>query len=466
MDGWIKTLRNALDDQLWVRPATSSLLSLAVVALAAFFDDSQWLEELSFEMGEDTLAGLFSIFASSMLTVATFSVAAIVTAISAVSSTTTPRAERLVLADSTAQNVLASFVTAFIYSVIGLLALEAFAFGPSGRFILFVALVGIVAWVLISFLGWVSHVTSLGRVSSTIARIEGYALTSAQQQHSGGLGARLYDGEVPTGQPALVVRSSQVGFVTIIGLQQIEHEVQELSTSAYLAVRPGDFVRYGSVLATLAPYGGGVDGHEATEKRIASAFTIDKARESTFDLRFGLLMLTETADRALSPGVNDPMTAVAILRSQLRVLTDWVREHRCGAGEEDGDVDNLRAPHVYLPRIKAKGLVADVFAPIARDGAGQFEVAEGLQEAMAAIVDLGDQDLAQAAIDMAQKGAAYADEALVLSEEAAAIRDMAERLAARGVAVSHQSEGDRCEDANGTDNVVAGEAAEGLSSSG
>ncbi len=413
-------LQIALDDQLWLRPALASLLSLGIVLFAAVADQYLWLAGLPIELGESALAGLFSIFASSMLAVATFSVSAIVTAVSSVSNSTTPRAEQLVLADKTAQTVLASFITAFIYSVIGLLALEVFAFGQEGRLVLFAGLAGIMAWVLVSFLAWVNHVTGLGRVSSTIDRIEAYAMASAAPSVAGSLGARLRSGLPSEG--ARVVLGS-VGYVSTIDFDALQRIAERLDTEIHLAVRPGDFIDARAAVAMVVP----LDA-PAREDLEAIAATISVARQhgQTRDLRFAVGMLAETADRALSPGINDPGTAIAILGVLLRVLTRWA-DH-CADGMNGGEA--VAYPNVHIPELPAHALVRDGFAPIARDGAGMIEVCVSLQKTLEAVARLGHPGLVTAACDMSRTAAAYADKALVLPQERETVAELAKAVQA------------------------------------
>ena len=66
---------------------------------------------------------LLNVLASSLLSVATFSAAAMLTAYTNVSQGATPRAAALVTGDSRAQGALASFIGAFLYSVVAFSAL-------------------------------------------------------------------------------------------------------------------------------------------------------------------------------------------------------------------------------------------------------------------------------------------------------------------------------------------------------
>lgn len=414
------------DDKLWLRPALASLISIALVGFAWTVEQKAWIASLPVDLSEDALKNLLSIFASSMLAVATFSVSAIVMAVSAVSSTTTPRAERLVLADKTAQTVLASFITAFIYSIIALLAIEVVGFEKAGRLVLFAGLVVIVTWVLVSFLAWVNHVTTLGRVSSTMKRIETYALSSAEPVVAGSLGGRSYDGDPPTGSVAIA--GDKVGYVTMVDVQRLHGLGEAFGRDLYLVVRPGDFVHARQVLVQCAP-GDRLDDDQIAKVR--AAIHVGEQRELARDLRFGLTMLAETADRALSPGVNDPGTAVAILGVQLRVLTAWASHQTDGPrGRDEAEV--AVCGRVRVPRLPAQTLVESAFQPIARDGAGIIEVALALQRTLAALAHLEHDELREAAQAMSRTALVYSQAGSMLEAEIAQVLEQSDRLAEIG----------------------------------
>jgi uncharacterized membrane protein len=77
-----------------------------------------------------------------------------------------------------------------------------------------------------------------------------------------------------------------------------------------LRYRPGDFVMEGRGLADIAPYGSWSDERG---KKLRACFTVGAKRTPEHDLMFLVSELVEIAARALSPGVNDPMTAVTCL---------------------------------------------------------------------------------------------------------------------------------------------------------
>ena len=75
----IRVFLNRFRDRLWVKPLTVCLLSVALV-FAAKLADSTTLEQIVPLISADSIESLLSIMAASMLVIATFSVASMVSA--------------------------------------------------------------------------------------------------------------------------------------------------------------------------------------------------------------------------------------------------------------------------------------------------------------------------------------------------------------------------------------------------
>ena len=407
-------LRQQLGRQLWVRPTIASLLSVGM-ASGAYWVGRSFDAKVDFDIDEPALVSLLSIFASSMLSVATFTVAAIVTAASSASNSTTPRASRLILADNKAQIVLSAFIAAFIHSIVAIFALKAFHYGNSGRFLLFVGLIVLVAFVLVSFINWVDHAMKLGRQSNTIGRLTDAALDCITAANVGTWGARMYDGGPPVA--ALDVASPEIGYVTAIDLAKLQSIADDLGSAVYLTVRPGGFIDMTTAIAHVSP------ASEAVRDRIddiATAFRIDPQRDYGADVRFGFVNLAETADRALSPGINDPGTAITILGRQLQLMARWAE-----AARQAGELEIVH-DRVFVPPLKAVEIVRDSFTPIARDGAGAVEVGIRLQKTLASVARLGDAALREVAVEMSRVALQMAEASLV----ADAHKDLVRKAAA------------------------------------
>ena len=75
----------------------------------------------------------------------------------------------------------------------------------------------------------------------------------------------------------------------------------------HLFPRPGDYITRGEVIVRL--YGDNA-GDDRTKEKIRACLVLGTQRSATQDIRFLFEQLTEIAVRALSPGINDPFTAM------------------------------------------------------------------------------------------------------------------------------------------------------------
>lgn len=364
----LRYLLSQLRTRLWVKPALTGLGAVLWIE-GAYLVSQHWRDEPWFEVDREVLLSLLQILASSMLTVAIFAVTAMVGAYSAVTTTATPRASRLVMQDRSSQNALASFLSAFIYAIVALVALSAIPYGATGRFALFVGYVLIVAWVLVSFVRWVDQVSKLGRVHDTIGRVERACRESLlTPSSSGSLGAHIAPADVPVSGWAL--KSQKAGYIQFVDMELLNTVAEENHMQFCLKVRPGSFSDVCRPLL-LVEHGGNPD--EETAQRMLSAFQVGDERHLETDPRFGFIMLSEIADRALSPGINDPGTAIAVIGCQVRLLQEWAG---MDSARQEVKFDRLK----IIP-LQALDLMDDAFTAIARDGAGMVEVEIRLQKA-------------------------------------------------------------------------------------
>ncbi|PJK05909.1 hypothetical protein CO609_02970 [Lysobacteraceae bacterium NML91-0268] len=167
----LQRLWKGLSEQLWFKPAWWGVLATAV-ALMGSIANRFIAEDLVPDIGRDTLQGLLTIIASSMLAVSTFSLSILVQAFSSAASSASPRALRVIMADDNAQTAIAAFISAFIYSVIALMALGVGYYGSAGRFVLLLFTVVVMINVIIMLIRWINTLSRLGRMGYTIGRVE------------------------------------------------------------------------------------------------------------------------------------------------------------------------------------------------------------------------------------------------------------------------------------------------------
>lgn len=410
---WLRDGRN----RLWVKPALGSMFAIAFALLATLADRFLPVDALP-SIEKDTIDGILSVIASSMLAVTTFSLSILVAAFSSVSQGASPRATELVMADDDTQNAIAAFISAFIFSVIAKTALGLGYYGPGGRFVLFSATVIVLLYLIYTLVMWVRTLSSLGRMGNTLAKLE-KAATEAMlvYRRAPHMGAKP---QIALPADGTDVVADQVGHVRYIDMKALQGYAAEHDLQLHLRVRPGAQVYPGSALLRVQ----GPDGFEPD--RLRDAFVVGPARTYQQDPRFGIVVLSEVAQRALSPAVNDPGTAIAAMNTITRVLIDA----RPGANGDDGSHGDAsdEFDRLTMPALDEGDFVEQGFGPISRDGASILEVHIRMQKVLAAIADSGSVTLEPAARRQALTDLRRAEQALTLDEEKRAVHAVFESL--------------------------------------
>ena len=413
MNSHLRFLLDSLRERLWVKPASYAALALLVI-LAVGLADTPWLAERVPGINVETIEALITIISASMLGVATFAVASMVSAYAAASRTTTPRAFALLVKDEASKNALSSFIGAFIFSVAGIVAIKLEYYGDAGRFLLFLLALGVLLWVVLTFVRWVDQIARLGRLGNTMDRVES-ALRSALE--AWGRGGRL--GGTPLGEEEgaerEVLLATTVGYVGHVDLDALQDFAAEHDARLVLRSPPGALV---TLTRPLLEIEWGQPRLERPDfSSLRDAFVLADARNFVQDPRLGLLSLSEIASRALSPAVNDPGTAIECLSRLTRALSLWTRETLQSQAEEDPRFERLEVEALCF-----EDLLDDGFGAIARDGAGFVEVGIRLQKALSALAALGHAELRQAARTQAGLALRRAEAALTFPPDLERLR--------------------------------------------
>jgi uncharacterized membrane protein len=110
-------------------------------------------------------------------------------------------------------------------------------------------------------------------------------------------------------EPALVVRSTAPGSIQAVDAHGLVEWARRHDCLVVVHHTIGDFVPAGAEL--LAAYGSGVDGR--SERRLQGMVALGPERTIEQDPAFAVRIMVDIAERALSPAVNDPTTAVQVL---------------------------------------------------------------------------------------------------------------------------------------------------------
>lgn len=375
------------------------------------------LESVTPVVSAETNIELLKIMASSMLVIATFAVGSMIMAYGSASTTATPRSFPLVLADDTSQTALSSFIGAFIFSIVALVAVYNSYYGQVAQFALFLLILSVFAWVVFMFVKWVDDIARLGRLGNTIGKVEAAAKKSLLRRRKlPVLGGVRADSDFPDGT---FVSANSIGYVQQVDVEGLQETAENLNCEIMVLALPGSFA---SPAQPLAEVRGMAADEELDLEKVSAKFRIGGDRVFDDDPRFGLIVLSEIAGRALSPAINDPGTAIDILGTFVRLFAAWVEPL-----EQEGE--EPKHDKVYVRPLMIADMVDDAFSLIMRTGSGNVAVAIRLQKCFAALAALDNEGLRSAVERLSRLSLALNEEHLQLDADIDAVRRAAETIA-------------------------------------
>lgn len=397
---------NRLQEQLWFRPLLFCLFSIAGALIAHQADGIGFNDKVP-DIDKKSIEDLLSTISGSMLVISIFAVASMLSAFSSASSTATPRSFKIVVTDDVSQNALSIFIGAFIFSIVATIALANGYYERAGRFVLFLLTLILFAIVILTFLRWVDRISRLGRLEHTIQQVEQVVTKSlsAYIDHPHLKGLQLLK-RIDNAQS---VYANSIGYVQHVNLKSLQLLAKDNEMTIQLNCIPGKFVNKNFAVAEFSSKQ--QLNMDEIQKGINKSIVIGNARLFDEDPRFGLISLTEIASRALSPGINDPGTAIQILGCHERLFFLW--SNTVEKNSEQEDVYN----RVVVPKIAMEDFFDDAFRPISRDGADNIEVMLRLQKALTSIATINNSEIKQAAINYSEKAYRRAELALEFKED-------------------------------------------------
>ena len=426
----IKTQWHNVARGFWFYPGLVALAFVGLAVALVELDRGFGMDGIGIVFDGDASAArsILSTVAGSLITVAGLAFSITVVTSQLVSSQFTPRAIRSFLGDRVSQLLASAFVGIFAYCLLVLRAVRdedesAAAFVPSLAVSLAI-LLGLVGLVLL--LAFIHRITQLIKVENIAPRIASEALASIKSLYPEPYGKPAEGTELVSrweseSEPK-VVRPERPGYVQTIALDELEAALPG-SARVHVVVRPGDYATEESALARVWPADEADDG---LLERLRELFSVQSERDVAQDVGFGIRQLADIALRAISPGVNDPTTAVTCIGYLPAIV------------ERLGGRDSPRVCAVFgtgtvvvTHEPSFDGFVREAFAEIGRYASADARLAATLLEALAAVGRAA--RIAGAHERLGSVLAAAEDVALPALEDARTARDRAlveERLTA------------------------------------
>lgn len=169
---------------------------------------------------------------------------------------------------------------------------------------------------------------------------------------------------------AVTVRSQRAGYVQVIDLAGLVALASEHDAVIRLHNPPGSFLMLGGPFADIYPAAAAED----LAGRIEGYYVLGAVRTPQQDPYFLFDQLLEVALRALSPGVNDPFTAMTCI-DRLAEAVDLLAQRRLPSTMSTDDDGNLR---LVVPRPELGALVEHLFGELRAHASGDPMVARHL----------------------------------------------------------------------------------------
>ncbi|KRE61320.1 DUF2254 domain-containing protein [Nostocoides sp. Soil756] len=329
----------ALWSPFWVLPSTITLTAVAAAAVLPVLD-ARVLGDVPFvfDGNVDSARSLLSTIASAMISVTglVFSITMVVMQLA--SSQFTPRLLGTFLASRIVQVTLGVFTSSFVFSLVVLRTISSGDSVGVPQVSVTVAFLLVLASVAL-FFAFIQHITQsiqVVKVIDRVARATVRVLSAGSEQEwaEGGAGAPTWS--QAAGPRVVVTTGTGHGCVQRIHYSHLVECAERAGVVIELLTRVGAVRHQGQELALVH----GAVADDPVVHAVRAAIGLGRERSMPQDPEFGVRQLVDIAERALSPSVNDPTTAVQVLDELHRVL-------RVAAAQPD------RSPHL----VDAQGVV-------------------------------------------------------------------------------------------------------------
>ncbi len=318
----LAALWERLRTNFWFVPALMTAAA-AVLALGMV-----WLDHAIGDRGLDAATwiytgsaegarSLLSTLASAMITVAGVVFSITIVALTLASSQLGPRLLRNFMRDFGNQVTLGTFIATFVYC---LLVVRTVRGSDGAEFVPHVSVTVAIVLALASLgvlIYFIHHAAASIQAPNVIAAVGGELEEAIDRLFPEAMGAEAAAAEDAAGDAAAPpnpvdpdarsVASEATGYVQVIDDERLMRLAVEGDVVVQLLRRPGHFVAPHLPLASVRP---AARCDDALAAAVRDTVVIGSQRTVAQDVEFAVDQLVEVAVRALSPGVNDPFTAI------------------------------------------------------------------------------------------------------------------------------------------------------------
>ncbi len=343
--------RDRLRTQLWPLPVAGIVLAVVAGVLIPHFDARvdanlpSWSTAVLFGGDAGVARSLLDAISSSLITVTSLTFSLTVVTLQLASSQFSPRLLRTFTSDTFVQSTLAIFLSTFTYA---LTVLRAVRSGDTGgtAFVPRISVTFAFILVVVSVLGLVlflAHLARQIRVETMLRDVHDDAIATVQGSTNPLEEARLLPPLPHRPTHALDISALSSGFLTSIDEGELLAAATEADAFLKIDCHPGNSIVKGVPIGTAWSTTDDLVGEtfERMQAAVRGAIKVGYERTAAQDVAYGLRQLTDVANKALSPGINDPTTAVHALGHISAILCQLAGRDLNSIVLRDGD-DHVR----------------------------------------------------------------------------------------------------------------------------
>lgn len=300
------------DKRIWRVFGGSMALSLILSVFMIFLDTSAvpLLGELPEWMLTDltTARQVLSTLAGTLFTATTFVFTAILTIVTLYTSNFSPRAVEDFLLNTTSMRTLGIFLGGFIYSLTSLVFMDGSLFDD--RVFSVVIAWGYAVGSALYFTKFVYQVSNYIQADKLVSRM--YNETRTQYDDTIGYfreHTRIERLPEISTTYQYDMKTNAEAYIGSIKFDELKELCEEYHAICKVSIKVGDFVSRKEPVATIYT-NKKVEEVSTLEEEFNKTFSFEAERSTSFDSGYSRNKLNEIALKAMSPGINDPNTAI------------------------------------------------------------------------------------------------------------------------------------------------------------
>lgn len=291
---------------VWAGPAVAGVVSFVVAALLVRLrGDAGGVAELPWTGDRGAASAVLQVIAASVITATSLTFSLLVVALQLASQQFSPRLLREFARDRVIQVVLAVLLSAFVFALTTLLALDEARPMPHASIAVAFGM-GLAS--MAALLAFLAHIIRALRVDTMMVAVHEATIAALRDDYRAYDAPGLHAVDATTADGGHLVSATRSGYLQSVDVPALVAVAASADVFVRVGVRAGDHITRGTPVATWHPASPPHDG-DLDEDALLACFDLGYERTLEQDAALGFRLLSDIAVKALSPAINDPATA-------------------------------------------------------------------------------------------------------------------------------------------------------------